>query len=162
HECIAFKSVCGVGSKQISFDKVALDAATEYAAEDADICLRLWLRLKPRLTAEGSTRVYEMVDRPLVTTVGRMERRGVKVDRDYLAKLSGTFATEIGALEQRIYEAANGPFTIGSPQQLGAVLYDRLGLAGGRKGKSGQYSTDVNELERLGGGGGGGGAGGGG
>jgi DNA polymerase-1 len=149
HECISFKSVCGVGAKQISFDKVPLDAATEYAAEDADICLRLWLRLKPRLAEEGSTRVYQMVDRPLVTTVGRMERRGIKVDRDYLAKLSGTFATEIAALEARVFEAANGPFTIGSPQQLGAVLYDRLGLKGGRKGKSGQYSTDVNELERL-------------
>jgi len=149
HECISFKSVCGVGAKQISFDKVPLDAATEYAAEDADICLRLWLRLKPRLAEEGSTRVYQMVDRPLVATVGRMERRGIKVDRDYLAKLSGTFATEIAALEARVFEAANGPFTIGSPQQLGAVLYDRLGLKGGRKGKSGQYSTDVNELERL-------------
>ena len=149
HECIAYKSVCGVGAKQISFDKVALDAATEYAAEDADICLRLWQRLKPRLTAEHATRVYEMVDRPLVTTVGRMERRGVQVDRDYLAKLSSSFSTDIAALEQRIYEAAEGPFTIGSPQQLGAVLYDRLGLKGGRKGKSGQYSTDVNELERL-------------
>jgi len=128
---------------------VPLDAATEYAAEDADICLRLWLRLKPRLIEEGSTRVYQMVDRPLVATVGRMERRGIKVDRDYLAKLSGTFATEMAALEQRVYAAANGPFTIGSPQQLGQVLFDRLGLAGGRKGKSGQYSTDVNELERL-------------
>ncbi len=149
HECISFKSVCGVGAKQISFDKVPLDAATEYAAEDADICLRLWLRLKPRITAEGSSQVYEMVDRPLVTTVGRMERRGIKVDRDYLAKLSGTFATEIAALELRVYEAAEGPFTIGSPQQLGQVLFDRLGLKGGRKGKSGQYSTDVNELERL-------------
>ena len=149
HECISFKSVCGVGAKQISFDKVPLDTATEYAAEDADICLRLWMRLKPRIAAEGSTQVYEMVDRPLVTTVGQMERRGIKVDRDYLARLSGTFATEIAALEQRIYEAAQGPFTIGSPAQLGAVLYDRLGLKGGRKGKSGQYSTDVNELERL-------------
>jgi DNA polymerase-1 len=149
HECISFKSVCGTGAKQISFDKVPLDVATEYAAEDADICLRLWQRLKHRLAAESSTRVYEMVDRPLVATVGKMERRGVKVDRDYLAKLSSTFATEIAALEEKVYEAANGPFTIGSPQQLGAVLYDRLGLQGGRKGKSGQYSTDVNELERL-------------
>ena len=149
HECIAFKSICGVGAKQISFDKVPLDAATEYAAEDADICLRLWQRLRPRLTGEAGTRVYEMVDRPLVATVGRMERRGVKVDREYLARLSGTFATEISALERRIYEAAQGPFTIGSPQQLGQVLFDRLGLKGGRKGKSGQYSTDVNELERL-------------
>ena len=87
-----------------------------------------------------------MVDRPLVATVGKMEQRGIKVDRDYLAKLSTTFSTEIAKLEETIYEAAQGPFTIGSPAQLGAVLYDRLGLKGGRKGKSGQYSTDVNEL----------------
>jgi len=149
HDCIAFKSVCGVGQKQITFDKVPLDAATEYAAEDADICLRLWQRLKPRLAAEGVTGVYQMVDRPLAATVGRMELRGIKVDRDYLAKLSGTFATEIAKLEGQVYEAAQGPFTIGSPQQLGAVLFDRLGLKGGRKGKSGHYSTDVTELERL-------------
>jgi len=89
------------------------------------------------------------VDRPLVAVIGRMERRGVKVDRDYLAKLSREFAEEIAKLEERIYDAACGPFTIGSPQQLGEVLYGRLGLKGGRKGKSGQYSTDVNELERL-------------
>ena len=149
HECIAFKSVCGVGKNQITFDKVPIDAATEYAAEDADITLRLWQRLKPRVAAEGVTRVYEMVDRPLVATIARMEQRGVKVDRDYLAKLSGTFATEIAKLEEQVFEAAEGPFTIGSPQQLGAVLFDRLGLKGGRKGKNGQYSTDVNELERL-------------
>jgi DNA polymerase-1 len=149
HECISFKSVCGVGRNQITFDKVPLDAATEYAAEDADITLRLWQRLKPRITSEAATTVYEMVDRPLVATVGRMERRGIKVDRDYLARLSRTFAEEIAKLELRVYEAAQGPFTIGSPQQLGQVLFDRLGLKGGRKGKSGQYSTDVTELERL-------------
>ena len=149
HECISFKSVCGTGQKQITFDQVPLDAATEYAAEDADICLRLWQRLKPRMTREGVTGVYQMVDRPLVATIARMERRGIKVDRDYLAKLSGTFAVEIAKLEGEVYEAAEGPFTIGSPQQLGAVLFDRLGLKGGRKGKNGQYSTDVTELERL-------------
>ncbi len=149
HDCIAFKSVCGTGQKQITFDKVALDDATEYAAEDADICLRLWLKLKPRLAAEGATNVYERVDRPLIATVGEMEREGIKVDRDYLAKLSGTFSAEIAKLEEQIYVVAEGPFTIGSPQQLGAVLYDRLGLKGGRKGKNGNYSTDVNELERL-------------
>jgi DNA polymerase-1 len=149
HECIPFKQLCGVGSKQITFDKVPLGPATEYAAEDADICLRLWQRLKPRLASENVTRVYEMVDRPLVATVGRMERRGIKVDRDYLAKLSSEFSKEITALETRVYEAAGGPFTIGSPQQLGQVLYERLGLKGGRKGKSGTYSTDVTELERL-------------
>jgi DNA polymerase-1 len=149
HECIPFKQLCGTGQKQITFDKVPLDAATEYAAEDADIALRLWLRLKPRLAAENVTRVYERVDKPLVHVIARMERRGIRVDRDYLAKLSSEFSRDIQALEEKIYEAACGPFTIGSPQQLGEVLYGRLGLKGGRKGKSGQYSTDVNELERL-------------
>ena len=149
HECIPFKQLCGTGAKQITFDKVPLPQATEYAAEDADIAFRLWQRLKPRLAAENVSRVYEMVDRPLVATVGRMERRGIKVDRDYLAKLSGEFSKEITALEAQVYEAAGGPFTIGSPQQLGVVLYERLGLKGGRKGKSGTYSTDVTELERL-------------
>ncbi|MEO8454949.1 MAG: DNA polymerase I [Sphingomicrobium sp.] len=149
HECIPFKQLCGTGAKQITFDKVALGPATEYAAEDADICLRLWLRLKPRIAEENVARVYERIDKPLVSVIGRMERRGIKVDREYLARLSGEFATEIAALEERIYGAACGPFTIGSPQQLGEVLYGQLGLKGGRKGKSGQYSTDVNELERL-------------
>jgi DNA polymerase-1 len=149
HECLPFKSVCGSGAKQITFDKVPLDKATEYAAEDADITLRMWRRLKPRIAAEAAAQVYERVDRPLIPVIGRMERRGVKVDRDYLAQLSRDFATEIASLEQRVYEAACGPFTIGSPQQLGQVLYERLGLKGGRKGKSGAYSTDVNELERL-------------
>ncbi len=149
HECIPFKQVCGTGRSQITFDKVPLAQATEYAAEDADITLRLWRRLKPRLADEGMSQVYERVDRPLVPVIGRMERRGVKVDRDYLAKLSKEFSEETARLEERIYEAACGPFTIGSPQQLGEVLYGRLGLKGGRKGKSGQYSTDVNELERL-------------
>ena len=149
HECIPFKQVCGTGKSQITFDKVPLSQATEYAAEDADITLRVWQRLKSRIAKDNVARVYERVDRPLVPVIGRMERRGVKVDRDYLAKLSREFAEEIAKLEQRIYEAACGPFTIGSPQQLGEVLYGRLGLKGGRKGKSGQYSTDVNELERL-------------
>ena len=149
HECIAFKTVCGTGRSQITFDKVPLRQATEYAAEDADITLRMWKRLKPRIASENVVRVYERVDRPLVPVISRMERRGVKIDRDYLARLSREFAEEIVRLEERIYEAACGPFTIGSPQQLGEVLYGRLGLKGGRKGKSGQYSTDVNELERL-------------
>jgi DNA polymerase-1 len=149
HECITYKSLCGSGKSQITFDKVPLGPATEYAAEDADITLRLWLRLQPRLAQENVARVYERVDRPLVPVISRMERRGIKVDRDYLARLSAEFGRDIQALEEKIYEAACGPFTIGSPQQLGEVLYGRLGLKGGRKGKSGQYSTDVNELERL-------------
>jgi DNA polymerase-1 len=149
HECIPYKQLCGSGSKQVTFDKVPRGPATEYAGEDADIALRLWLRLKPRLAQENVSRVYDRVDKPLVPVLARMEQRGIKVDRDYLAKLSREFAQETTRLEGRIYEAACGPFTIGSPQQLGEVLYGRLGLKGGRKGKSGQYSTDVTELERL-------------
>lgn len=149
HECMSYKSLCGTGAKQITFDKVPLGPATEYAGEDADITLRLWLRLRPRLAAENVARIYERVDKPLVPVISRMERRGIKVDREYLARLSAEFGRDIQALEEKIYEAACGPFTIGSTQQLGEVLYGRLGLKGGRKGKSGQYSTDVNELERL-------------
>ncbi len=149
HECIPFKQLCGTGQKQITFDKVPLGPATEYAGEDADIALRLWLRLKPRIAEENAARVYERVDKPLVPVIARMERRGIRVDRDYLARLSSEFGHDIQALEEKIFEAACGPFTIGSPQQLGDVLYGRLGLKGGRTGKSGHYSTDVNELERL-------------
>ena len=149
HACIEFKAVCGTGKSAISFDKVPLDKATEYAAEDADVTLRLWRRLKPRLVRERATRVYELVDRPLVPVVAEMEQAGILVDRAELASLSAEFGEAIVKLEARVHEAAGGPFTIGSPKQLGEVLFDRLGLPGGRKGKSGVYSTDVNEMERL-------------
>jgi DNA polymerase-1 len=149
HACIEFKDVCGTGKNQVTFDKVPLDRATEYAAEDADVTLRLWQRLKPRLAREAATRVYELVDRPLVPVVAEMERAGILVDRQELHRLSTEFGEEIIRLEGVIHEAAGGPFTIGSPKQLGEVLFDRLGLPGGRKGKSGVYSTDVTELERI-------------
>jgi DNA polymerase-1 len=149
HDCLTFKEVCGTGQKQISFDKVPLDRATEYAGEDADVTLRLWNRFRTRLAHERVTRVYEMVDRPLVAVVGRMERDGVKVDRDELKTLSAEFSNAIAALEERICAEAGGRFTIGSPKQLGEILFDRMQLKGGRKGKSGVWSTDVTELERL-------------
>ncbi len=149
HECIAFKDLCGTGQKQITFDKVPLDKATEYAAEDADVALRLWMRFKTRLPFEQVSRVYQMVDRPMVAVVGRMERDGVKVDRDVLRDLSAEFTTQIAALEERICGEAGCRFTIGSPQQLGEILFGKMGLAGGRRGKSGTWSTDVTELERL-------------
>jgi DNA polymerase-1 len=149
HECIAFKDICGSGQKQIKFNQVPLDRATEYAAEDADVTLRLWTRFKTRLPHERVARVYETVDRPLVPVVARMEREGVKVDREELNKLSREFQTQIAALEEQICGEAGCQFTIGSPQQLGEVLFGKMGLKGGRKGKSGTWSTDVNELERL-------------
>jgi DNA polymerase-1 len=149
HACIEFKTVCGTGKTQISFDKVTLDRATEYAAEDADVTLRLWQRLKGRLAGEAATRVYELVDRPLVPVLADMEQAGIKVDREELARLSAEFAGEATRLEAEIHAEAGGPFTVGSPKQLGDVLFERMGFKGGRKGKSGVYSTDVTELERL-------------
>jgi len=149
HACIEFKTVCGTGKSQISFDKVALEQATEYAAEDADVTLRLWQRLKGRLAHEAATRVYELVDRPLVPVLAGMERAGIRVDREELARLSAEFAGESARLEKAIHAEAGGPFTVGSPKQLGDVLFDKMGLKGGRKGKTGVYSTDVTELERL-------------
>jgi DNA polymerase-1 len=149
HDCIAYKEVCGTGQKQIKFNQVPLGRATEYAAEDADVTLRLWMRFKNRLPHERVMRVYEMVDRPLVPVVARMEREGVRVDREELTRLSSEFSHQIVALEERICGEAGCSFTIGSPQQLGEILFNQMGLKGGRKGKSGTWSTDVNELERL-------------
>jgi DNA polymerase-1 len=149
HTCTSFKDVTGTGKKQISFAHVPLDRATAYAAEDADVTLRLWTRLKPRLPHEAATRVYELIDRPLIPVVAGMERAGIKVDRDQLSRLSSQFTQEMARLEEEIYAEAGHPFTIGSPQQLGVVLFDEKGLKGGKKGKSGQYSTDVTVLEKL-------------
>ncbi|WP_369026656.1 DNA polymerase I [Qipengyuania sp. RANM35] len=149
HLCIAFKDVCGSGKKAIPFGEVPLDKATEYAAEDADVTWRLYQLLKPRLAEEGGTRIYERVDRPLVPVVAQMERHGIKVDRAHLSRLSEEFAKETARLEGEIHQLAGEPFTVGSPKQLGDILFDKLGYKGGRKGKSGQYSTDQAILERL-------------
>jgi DNA polymerase I len=149
HECISYKSVTGTGKSQIGFAAVPLADATKYAAEDADVTLRLWHHLKLRLSPEHVTRVYEMVDRPLVPVLSKMECTGIKVDRAVLARLSGEFATQMESLEKEIHGLAGQPFTIGSPQQLGDILFGKMGHKGGKKGKSGQYSTDVTVLEDL-------------
>lgn len=149
HTTLTFKDVCGTGKKLIPFGEVPLDRATEYAAEDAEVTWRLHRLLKPRLSEEAATRIYERVDRPLIPVVAAMERAGIKVNREALAGLSTTFAAAIAALEQEVFAAAGQEFTIGSPKQLGDVLFDKLGFKGGKKGKSGQYSTDQSVLERL-------------
>jgi DNA polymerase-1 len=149
HSCISFKEVTGTGKKQISFAHVPLDKATAYAAEDAEITWRLWHKLAPRLAQENVTQVYQLVDRPLIPVVAGMERHGIRVDRNELSRLSGSFSQSIAGLEAEIFELAGHPFTIGSPQQLGVVLFDEMGLKGGKKGKSGTYSTDVTVLEKL-------------
>ena len=149
HTTLTFKDICGTGKKQISFGEVPIDRATEYAAEDADCTWRLWKVLKPQLALEGGTRVYERVDRPLIPVVAQMERHGIRVDREQLSRLSGEFAETIAALEGEIHAIAGEPFTIGSPKQLGEVLFEKMGHKGGPKGKSGQHSTDQSVLERL-------------
>ena len=149
HTCIAFKEVCGTGQKAISFAEVPVARACQYAAEDADVTWRLHRLLKPRLSEEGGTRIYERVDRPLVPVVAQMERHGIKVDRERLAGLSATFAEEGARLEKEIHLLAGQEFAIGSPKQLGDILFDKMGFKGGKKGKSGQYSTDQSVLESL-------------
>ena len=149
HKCLTFKELCGTGKKAIPFTEVPLDKATQYAGEDADITWRLHHVLKPRLPGEGATRIYERVDRPLIPVVARMEREGIKVDRSELARLSEQFAAETTRIEREIWECCGEEFAIGSPKQLGEVLFERMGYKGGRKGKSGQYSTDQTVLERL-------------
>jgi DNA polymerase I len=149
HECISYKTITGTGKSQIGFAAVPLADATCYAAEDADVTLRLWHHLKLRISPEKATRVYELVDRPLVPVLAKMECTGIKVDRTVLARLSTEFAHMMESLEKEIHALAGQPFTIGSPQQLGNILFDKMGFKGGRKGKSGQYSTDVTVLEDL-------------
>ncbi|WP_199504467.1 DNA polymerase I [Qipengyuania sp. YIM B01966] len=149
HTTLTFKDICGSGRKAIAFGEVPLDRATEYAAEDAEVTWRLHRVLAPRLADEGGTRVYQRVDRPLIPVVAQMERHGIKVDRARLGSLSDEFAREITRIEREVWDCCGVEFTIGSPKQLGDVLFDKLGYKGGRKGKSGQYSTDQAILEGL-------------
>jgi DNA polymerase-1 len=149
HKPIPFKEIAGTGKKQITFDKVELDKATAYAAEDADVTLRLWQILKPRLAAEQMTSVYERLERPLMPVLMRMEQRGIAVDRQILSRLSGNFAQGMGALEEEIHELAGKPFNIGSPKQLGDILFGEMGLPGGKKTKTGAWSTSASVLDDL-------------
>jgi len=149
HEPIAFKDVAGSGRNKITFEQVAIDKATEYAAEDADVTLRLWHVLKTRLTAEKMNTVYERLERPLVDVICRMEARGISVDRQILSRLSGELAQKAAALETEIYKLSGEKFNIASPKQLGEILFEKLGLVGGAKTKTGQWSTSAQVLEDL-------------
>jgi len=149
HKMISFSEVAGTGKNQITFDRVPLDRATDYAAEDADFCLRLWLILKPQIAQHHVTRVYERIERPLVPVVALMEKTGVRIDPEILRKQSHGFATRMQKLETEIHKLAGHPFNVGSPQQLGNVLFAEMGLPGGVKGKNGAYSTASDVLEPL-------------
>lgn len=149
HTPIPFKAVAGSGKNMITFDQVPLEAATAYAAEDADVTLRLWQVLKPRLAADGMTRVYESLERPMVPMLMRMEKRGISVDRQMLSRLSGEFAQGMAGLEAEITELAGERFNIGSPKQLGDILFGKMSLPGGKKTKTGAWSTSASVLEEL-------------
>jgi DNA polymerase-1 len=149
HAPIAFTQVAGSGKARVTFDHVAIDKAAEYAAEDADVTLRLWEVLKPRLAAERMTTVYETLERPLVPVLARMERRGIAIDRQVLARLSGEFAQEAARLEADIRDLAGEPLNPASPKQLGDILFGKMGLPGGKKTKTGAWSTSASVLEDL-------------
>ncbi|MFI5024462.1 MAG: DNA polymerase I [Alphaproteobacteria bacterium] len=149
HDTIKYKDVTGSGKGQIGFDEVPLDKACAYAAEDADVTLRLWHVLKPQLLAERLVSVYETIERPLVPVIVAMEREGIKVDRTELKRLSEDFAARLVELERQIHKLAGESFNVGSPKQLGEILFERMSLAGGRKAKTGAYVTDADVLEEL-------------
>ncbi|MEZ5812679.1 MAG: DNA polymerase I [Rhizobiaceae bacterium] len=149
HETIHYKDLTGTGKKAVTFDFVDIDKASAYAAEDADVTLRLWLALKPRLAADGLVSVYERLERPLVEVLARMEQRGIAVDRQILSRLSGDFAQAAAALEAEIQQIAGESFNPGSPKQLGDILFGKMGLPGGTKTKTGQWSTSAQILEDL-------------
>ncbi|OPH18292.1 DNA polymerase [Azospirillum brasilense] len=149
HTTIPYKEVCGTGKNQITFDRVPLDKALAYAAEDADITLRLWRVLKPRLVDERMVTVYETLERPLVPVIADMESCGIRVDRAALARLSQDLAVRMAEIEKEVRQHAGRSFNIGSPKQLGEILFDEMKLGTGKKGKTGAYSTDSSVLEEL-------------
>ena len=149
HDTIEFGHVAGTGKAQVTFACVAIDKASEYAAEDADVTLRLWSALKARLAAENVTTVYETLERSMPEVLARMERRGISIDRQVLSRLSGEFAQKQAGLEEEIKELAGEPLNPGSPKQLGDILFGKMALPGGTKTKTGQWSTGARELEEL-------------
>ena len=149
HAPISIKTLLGSGKSAITFDRVPIDEASRYAAEDADITLRLWQYLKPGLHRNKVTVVYETLERPLVPVLAEMEMYGIKVDRDTLSRMSNGFAQKMAGLEAEIHQMAGRSFNVGSPKQLGEILFDEMALPGGKKGKTGAYATGVDILEDL-------------
>lgn len=149
HRPIPIKELIGTGKAQITFDKVPLDKATAYAAEDAEITYRLWAAFKPQLHRAQVTTVYETLERPLVPVLAEMEMAGVKVDPTVLARMSNVFAQRMAGLEEEIQALAGQSFNVGSPKQLGEILFDKLGVPGGEKGKTGAYATGADVLEDI-------------
>jgi DNA polymerase-1 len=149
HSPVPFKEIAGTGKNQKTFDMIGLEDATRYASEDADVTLRLWKFLKPKLAAGHVTRVYESIDRDMPHVVAKMENEGIKVDRAELSRLSALFSQKMAGLEAEAHELAEGPFNLGSPKQIGEILFDKMELPGGKKTKTGAWQTGVEILEDL-------------
>src|SRR6266404_2023804 len=149
HATLSFGELTGSGKAKLSFDQVAIDKATAYSGEDADVILRLWRVLKPRLVAERMTSVYETLERPLISVLARMERRGISIDRQVLSRLSGEFAQTAARVEAEIQEIAGEPINVGSPKQIGDILFGKMGIPGGSKTKTGAWSTSAQILDDL-------------
>ena len=149
HSPISIKTLIGSGKSAITFDKVKIEDAVTYAAEDADITLRLWKIFKQKLHLSKVTKVYESLERPLVSVLAKMEKNGVKVDKETLSRMSNAFAQKMAGLEAEIYELAGETFNVGSPKQLGEIMFDKLGYESGKKGKNGAYATGADILEEL-------------
>ena len=149
HKPISIKTLIGTGKSAITFDQVDIEEAVSYAAEDADITLRLWQMFKPQLHSSKVTTVYETLERPLVPVLATMEMHGIKVDRLVLSRMSNNFAQKMAGLEDEIHQMVGRSFNVGSPKQLGEILFDEMGLQGGKKGKTGAFSTGVDVLEDL-------------
>jgi DNA polymerase-1 len=149
HKPISYEDVTGKGKNQIPFDRVAIDKALSYAAEDADITRRLHIILKQRLIDERMVSVYEDIERPLIPVIADMELTGITVDPQVLKTMSAEFARKLSVLETEIHALAGHEFNIASPKQVGAVLFGEMGLEGGKKTKTGEWSTAVDVLEKL-------------
>jgi DNA polymerase-1 len=149
HAIISHGELTGSGKAKLTFDQVAIDRATAYSAEDADVILRLWRVLKPRLVAERMTAVYETLERPLISVLARMERRGISIDRQVLSRLSGEFAQTAARVEAELQEIAGEPINVGSPKQIGDILFVKMGITSGTKTKTGAWSTSAQILEEL-------------
>ena len=149
HTPIPIKPLLGTGKSAKTFDRVPVDEAVKYAAEDADITLRLWEIFKPQLHRKQVTSVYETMERPLVPVLAKMEMHGIKVDRDTLSRMSNAFAQKMAGLEDEIHKLAGHSFNVGSPAQVGEILFEQMGLEGGKKGKTGKYATGADVLEDL-------------
>ncbi|OPH84292.1 DNA polymerase I [Nitrobacter vulgaris] len=149
HTALSYGELTGSGKNKLAFDQVAIERATAYAAEHADLTMRLWQILKPRLVAERMNAVYETLERPMVATLARMERRGITIDRQVLSRLSGEFAQTAARLEAEIQQLAGEPINVGSPKQIGDIMFGKMGLAGGSKTKTGAWSTSAQILDEL-------------